>query len=108
MPINDPFSYYGRFDSMDLDCSYCSHFKGPDNWPDVNKVSKCNFHGISLDFQLGQNCYKAGEWFCKHYQNKVEDSPHKALTELNSIRNQLQERVIYSGRNGEYLFERNI
>jgi len=108
MPIKDPFSYYGRFDSIDLDCSQCKHFEGPEKWPDVNKVSKCNFYRVSLDFELAENFYKIQERFCKHYNCDVDNSKHRAFLELKTIIHQMEERVIYAGYNGEFLFEKKV
>lgn len=108
MSVADPFSYYGRFDSIEMDCSMCKYFSPPPNWPDVNKVSRCNFHNISLDFELQSNGYKLGEWFCKHF--KAAKAPHKwkGLEELETIRNEMEEAKIYKGCNGKFLFERKI
>ena len=108
MPIIDPFSYYGRFDSMDFDCSMCKHYSPPPKWPDVNKVSRCNFHNISMDFQLGDNFYKLGSWFCKYFE--PANAPFKwiALTEFERIRNEMEETIIYRGANGNFLFEHKI
>lgn len=108
MPITDPFSYYGRFDSMELNCSMCKHFSPPPKWPDVNKVSKCNFHNISLDFELRPSGYMGGQWFCKHFEPAKEPFKWKALTEFETIRNETEENIIYRGGNGNFLFERKI
>jgi len=94
MPIADPFSYSGRFDSMEFDCSMCKYFSPPPKWPDVNKVSRCKFHNISLAFELQANGYKLGEWFCKHFE--PGDAPHKwkALTEFTTIKDKMEEGII--------------
>lgn len=108
MPIADPFSYYGRFDSMEMDCSLCSHFSPPPQWPDVNKVSRCNFHEIPLDFELQSNGYKLGQWFCKYFYPAQAPFKWKGLEELEMIRNEMEESIIYRGGNGKFLFERKI
>lgn len=108
MPVADPFSYYGRFDSMDFDCSLCKHFQGPPKWPDVNKVSRCNFHNISLDFELGNNGYKTGEWFCKYFKFPKASFSWRGLSEFETIRNELEEAIVYRGSNGKFLFEHKI
>jgi hypothetical protein len=108
MPIADPFSYYGRFDSMEFDCSMCKHFVEPLDWPDINKVIRCNFHDISLDFELGPKCYKLGTWFCKQFEPAKTDTNWLALEEFETIRDELQEATIYRGYNGKFLLERKI
>jgi hypothetical protein len=108
MPIADPFSYYGRFDSMDFDCTLCKHFVGPAKFPDLNRTIRCDFHKISLAFELGGNCYKAGAWFCKHFEPAKAPLRWRALTEFETIKNDLEENIIYKGGNGSFLFERKI
>jgi hypothetical protein len=108
MPVTDPFSYYGRFDSMDFDCSMCKYYSPPPQWPDMNKVSRCNYHNIPMDFQLGDNCYKLGSWFCKKFEPINGSSKWRALAEFETIRNKLEETTIYSGANGDFLFEHKV
>jgi hypothetical protein len=108
MPISDPFSYYGRFDSMEFDCSLCKHFSPPPEWPDINKVLQCMFHNISLDFELGSNCYMLGQWFCKHFEPAKAPFKWKALEEFETIKDEMEEATIYRGNNGNYLFEQKI
>jgi hypothetical protein len=108
MPIDDPFSYYGRFDSMDFDCTLCKNFLSPPKWPDVNKVLRCNYHNISLAFELRSNCYMGGQWFCKHFETAKAPFEWNALTEFETVKNELDETIIYRGGNGKFLFERKI
>lgn len=108
MPISDPFSYYGRFDSMEFDCSMCKYFLPPPKWPDINKVSRCIFHDISLDFELGPNCYKLGAWFCKYFEPSKAPFKWQALKEFETIKDEMDEATIYSGHNGNYLLEHKI
>jgi hypothetical protein len=108
MPIADPFSYYGRFDSMEFDCSMCKYYSPPPKWPDVNKVSQCNFHNISLAFELGATGYKLGMWFCKHFEPAKSPFTKRALEEFETIKDEMEDAIIYSGYNGNFLFERKI
>jgi hypothetical protein len=108
MPIADPFSYYGRFDSMEFDCTLCKYYSPPPQWPDVNKVLRCNFHNISLDFELGTNCYKLGTWFCKYFESEKDSHRWKALEEFETINDELEEATIYGGYNGKFLSEHKI
>jgi hypothetical protein len=108
MPIADPFSYYGRFDSMEFDCTLCKHFMPPPKWPDINKVLRCNYHQVSLDFELRSSCYMGGQWFCKHFEAARSPFRWKALIEFETIKNELEENMIYRGGNGDFLFERKI
>ena len=81
--IKDPFSYSARWDSVGLDCSNCKYFKGPENWPDINKTIYCSKHSISLEIELGSSLYKEWEWFCKDFTNNPEDPAFpEAISEL--------------------------
>ena len=105
MSVIDPFSYEARWDSIGLDCSTCKYFKGPEKWPDTQKELRCLKHGISLDFELGDKCYKINEWFCKYYSVNNNGCFPAALVQLETIRQTLEENIIYSGRYGKTLFE---
>jgi hypothetical protein len=63
---------------------------------------KCTFHNISLNLELGNNGGVAGEWFCKTFVNSGKAFP-KALEEFNSIKDQLEENVLYEACQKEYL-----
>jgi len=91
--MNDPFSYSSRWDSVGLDCSNCKYFGEPDKWPDMDKQTKCLFHNISLQRQIGTNGYKEGEWFCKDFNN-VNAQP-KALAEFKFIKENLCANILY-------------
>ena len=69
VPLKDTFAYTARWDSVGLDCSYCSHFVGPAEWPDKARESRCRFHRISLAVEIGRNGYKEWEWFCKNFED---------------------------------------
>lgn len=108
MAIEDPFTYQGRFDSMEIDCSFCVSYVGPKEWPDVNWVSRCKLFNISLHFQLQEDGYRRGAWFCKNYAEKNTIGSPIPLGELDSIREKLDDSTIYRGCNGKYLFEHKI
>ena len=95
MTVKDPFSYSAGWDSIGLDCSNCIHFHSPKEWPDKDKVSSCDLHQISLSIELGENCYKNWEWFCKDFQNK--NAFPKALEEFQQIKEKLEAQVLYRG-----------
>lgn len=98
MSIKDTFTYSARWDSVGLDCSYCVHFKGPDQWPDKQKISKCRLYGISLAIELRNNGYKEWEWFCKRFEHSAQldkGANPPALKELDNIRPQLREHILY-------------
>ncbi len=101
MATKDPFSYSGRWDSVGLDCSDCTNFIGPQQWPDEKRVSSCSLHRLSLVIQIGANGYKEGEWFCKDFRNVGSANP-AAIEELESIRSSLLERTLYGayGKDG--------
>lgn len=105
--MKNPFSYSARWDSIGLDCSNCKNFVGPEKWPDLKKESRCVFHNKSLEIELGNNCYKEGEWFCKNFEN--ENAFPKAVEELESARTKLKDKILYRGyeQNGQ-LLEYNI
>jgi hypothetical protein len=105
--MKDPFSYSARWDSIGLDCSNCKNFVGPEKWPDINRNSRCSFHKVSLEIELGDNCYKEGEWFCKNFEN--ENAFPLAILELESVRAELMSKILYRayGHAGQ-LIEHNI
>lgn len=110
MPIKDTFSYSARWDSVGLDCSSCSNFVGPAEWPDRERVSRCRLHGISLAIELGGNGHKKWEWFCKHFEDS-RSLENTAVEHFKSIQAQLQDRILYRlyGENGylvEYPFDK--
>lgn len=93
---------------MDFDCSMCAHFLGPPEWPDVKKVSRCGFHEIPLDFELGANYYKLGTWFCKYFKPDRAAYRWPALEEFETIKEGMEDNIIYSGYDGKFLGERKI
>lgn len=101
--MTDPFSYSARWDSIGLDCSNCKNFIGPEKWPDLNKESRCLFHKVSLEIELGNNNYKEWEWFCKNFEN--ENAFPRAVEELESVRTELNDYILYRGygQNGKLL-----
>jgi hypothetical protein len=103
MPVKDPFSYSARWDSVGLSCSNCNYFSGPDKWPDVDKLSKCQLHKISLAVELRPEGYMNFEWFCKQFDNK--NAFPKAVDELASIVNILQDEILYRAYGNGYLIE---
>ena len=108
MPVKDTFQYAARWDSVGLDCSNCTQFKGPAKWLDVKIESFCTKHKISLRIGLGKNGYKQGEWFCKSFEDYGSAFP-PAVKHFNSIKAELHENILYGfyGPNG-YLLEYNF
>jgi hypothetical protein len=54
---------------------------------------------VSLAIELRKAGYKEGEWFCKEFTNN-EDASSKAIVELETIKEELQEGLLY-GAYGE-------
>lgn len=94
MPIKDPFSYSARWDSVELDCSSCVHFNGPEKWPDKNKTISCKLHNLSLKIELGDDCYKLWEWFCKNFSDNGK-SFKKSVDEFKTIKEKLGTEILY-------------
>jgi len=92
MPIKDTFPYSARWDSVGLDCSDCQYFRGPEKWPDTNRVSRCEFHHVSLALELQENGYKLWEWFCRDFAGEAFPA---ALAHFHLIREQLEPKVLY-------------
>ncbi len=106
--IKDRFSYSARWDSIGLDCAFCKHFSEPESWPDILKISKCLKHKIYLTFELNEDGYKSGEWFCKYFEDNNGAFP-EAIIEFNSLKNEFRENIIYGGYGEEgYLKEVKI
>lgn len=107
MPVKDTFKYEARWDSVGLDCSDCLHFRGPSQWPDTARVSWCELHGVSLAIELGESGYKNMEWFC--YDFADAGAFPSAVAHLESVRQQLEPRVLYRfyGTDG-YLVEHQM
>ena len=113
MPIRDTFPHTARWDSVGLDCSYCAHFAGPSSWPDVERISRCTFHSVSLAVELRPDGYKQGEWFCRDFSATApRETPGflsrlfgragahahaspEAVRHLNEIKTELQPQVLY-------------
>jgi hypothetical protein len=108
MPVKDTFKYASRWNSVGLDCSSCRHFHGPEKWPDVNRVSRCELHGVSLAIELADTGYKSMEWFCQEFTDTGKAFA-SSVAHLHEIRQQLEAGVLYGfyGADG-YLVERKI
>ncbi len=96
MTIRDLFSYSARWDSIGLDCSFCRSFAGPEQWPDLKRVSRCDRHKVSLAVELGADGFKSGEWFCRDFNNNGE-ADEKAVKEFETVRPALKEDTLYGG-----------
>ena len=94
MPVKNTFEYEARWDSVDLDCSFCHHFRGPSEWPDVASVSHCELHGVSLAIELAASGYKDMEWFCRDFADTGRAFP-PAVAHLETMRQELEPRVLY-------------
>jgi len=108
MRTPDTFSYSARWDSVGLDCSYCTHFVGPEKWPDGSRISSCSFHKVSLAIELGKNGYKNWEWFCSNFSNNGSAHP-SAFAHLQKINHSLKPGVLYRLYSEDgYLIENDI
>lgn len=94
MPVKDTFPYEDRWDSVGFDCSDCQHFRGPEKWPDTNRVSRCEFHHVSLALELQENGSKLWEWFCRDFADAGTAS-RAPLKHFHLIHEQLEPRVLY-------------
>jgi hypothetical protein len=108
MPIKDTFKYDARWDSVGLDCSFCRHFRGPSEWPDTDRVSRCELHGVSLAIELAGSGYKDLEWFCRDFADTGRAFP-PAVAHLEMLRDELEPRILYRfyGNDG-YLVEHRM
>lgn len=108
MPVKDTFKYEARWDSVGLDCSDCRHFRAPSEWPDVERVSRCELHCVSLAIELAASGYKDMEWFCRDFADTGRAFP-PAVAHLETIRQELAPRVLYRfyGADG-YLVEHQM
>jgi hypothetical protein len=70
-------------------------------------VSWCELHGVSLAIELGESGYKNMEWFC--YDFADAGAFPSAVAHLESVRQQLEPRVLYRfyGTDG-YLVEHQM
>ena len=109
--IKDPFSYSARWDSAGIDCvccKYCNKKNIKEDWPTDDL--RCNYHSISLNIELHSKGFKKsgieGEWFCKDFQDRgIEDKGAfpRAVEEFNSIKDELEEKILYEACEQEYL-----
>ena len=94
MAVADTFAYDGPWDRVGLDCAYCSHFYGPPAWPDKKRISACKLHRRSLEVELGANCYKNREWFCRDFTHAAGASK-SALTHFDLVKKRLPEDTLF-------------
>jgi hypothetical protein len=108
MPVKDTFKYAARWDSVGLDCAHFRHFHGPEKWPDTGRVSRCEFHHVSLFIELKDSCYKNWEWFCREFADTGRAFP-SSLAHFYEIHEHLEPGVLYRfyGEDG-YLVERKM
>lgn len=107
MPVKDTFEYAARWDSVGLDCSFCQHFRGPTQWPDATRVSRCELHGVSLAIELGADNCKHWEWFCQDFKDNGRAFP-PSVAHFQEIRQKLEPKVLYRfyGKDGFLLEHR--
>jgi hypothetical protein len=75
-------------------CLYCEFLERPENWPDINKVTRCRKHCKKLVFLLNDEGYFIhDEWFCKDIEIKKIPQFHK--TELEKIKPGLKQGFLY-------------
>jgi Protein of unknown function (DUF3592) len=93
-PLPDTFPYTARWDSVGLSCSHCAHFRGPDQWPDTARTSRCTLHGLSLAVELDGRGFMEGEWFCRDFKDGGK-AHAQSVRHLDAIRGSLQTGVLY-------------
>jgi len=93
MPIEDKFPREGRFDSVGLDCSNCTHQSGS-GFPNLNRDFCCGLHHISLTIELQENGYKLWEWFCKDFKDDGSAEP-AAVAYFNRMNDCLASQILY-------------
>lgn len=108
--IKDSFSYSTRWDSAGIscvDCKYCNRKNIADDWP-TNDL-KCYLHTISLNIELKDKGITpsgiGGDWFCKNFENRNE-WPYAfplAVEEFSTIKDDLEDNVLYEACGKEYL-----
>lgn len=94
MAIKDTFLYSSRWDSVGLDCSFCVHYAGPNEWPDTYRISSCGFHRRSLSIALKDDGYRCWEWFCRDFESNG-NANLKAIAHLASIQPLLTPGILY-------------
>ncbi len=104
MNTKDNFSYSARWESVGLTCSYCVHQKNGTEWPNKLRNFSCGLHKLSLSFQLRENGYLNGEWFCKDFADDGKSYP-PGLQEFKELKTGLKEKTIYSPVHKEFLKE---
>ena len=111
MPVRDTFTYSDRWDSLGLTCFYCSHFRGPESWPDTACISSCAFHHRRLaPVILAPTGYGDGEWFCAAFtpgdHHRLHDPSYQHFL---SIRPQLEAGILYGAYGSDgFLQEREL
>jgi hypothetical protein len=63
-------------------------------WPDIERISHCGFHNVSLASELNGNGYKDGEWFCRDFTDNGKGHD-KAIKEFEAVKETLQSNVLY-------------
>jgi hypothetical protein len=100
--VKDIFSYSVGWGSAGVMCSFCKYLKVKED-----KVSGeiilcyCALHKLKLDILRNKDGYFSGEYFCKDFSN--ENPFPQAVEEFNSIKDQLEENVLYEACQKEYL-----
>jgi hypothetical protein len=94
MPVKDTFDYAARYESVGLDCAFCQHFRGPEKWPDISRISRCELHHVSLAVELREEGYKLWEWFCRDFTDTGRAFT-PSVAHFLEIREQLEPEVLY-------------
>ena len=101
--VKDSFSYSARWDSIGLSCCFCKYYDFTiDTLTNNLKSIRCNLHNISLDIELTEDGFLEGEWLCKNYEDIGKSFPD-GVKEFSSIKDELEEKVLYKACAKEYL-----
>jgi hypothetical protein len=103
--IKDPFSYSVGHGAIGISCDHlCKYFK----YNILTKERFCLRHHVKLNnVFIGDDGFREGEFFCTDYENcinNISKGAHKlGLEEFNSIKDELEENILYEACGKEYL-----
>jgi len=84
-------SYTGHHE---FGCIHCDHLIKADNWPDMEKLTKCKKHGKKMLFLLNEEgFFHHEEWFCRDVTGKSCPDFHRR--KFNLIKDKLKPDHMY-------------
>jgi hypothetical protein len=100
--IKDIFSYSVGWGSAGIMCSFCKYLAvKEDRISGEITQCYCALHHVKLDVLRNEDGHFSGEYFCKDFNSK--NLFPEAAEEFNSIKDQLEENVLYEACQKEYL-----